>query len=993
MTLDRFDPTMTLPDQVHTELRTGQIIYAIPAVNVYRVDVEGVSGIQEAYYSGTFGGSLDWTRNGITLTPGSRVKVNVPIQRDGSAYSRALAEIISVNPFYNKAPATDDSGDDITFTPRTLTRWLFPASSQHILEEGDWGKYSVARGWNVGTREDAVAGEWSQSTSSGSILRVNPLEAAVKACEQAGVEAHRIDKMLRMVGFNLEMMSGGALERRLSDRGEYSSIRAEVPYLWEAPGGLSEGDWSDDVPRHVTLTGHAGDLRTETIQLPPAENDSPAMRVLTEQMSWDGGYYLEGAGEIMMGRARPAEPITLERFLCNYMPERPAGGVPGDEYDGSGDAPPEPPGDWSFTGAITVDGTDYTPPPADESDPSGLDMGNFSAYAIGKQTAHRREQRLRALAQNIACDLGDEVTLNESGQITVEGADHRSDAQLYLPGEQEAFWKWTSGSTWVLKNGETEMVVGPYTSQFYGNKELATFARVNCMGGDVVNMHSRYRTNVRAMDVLVQPRQSAIVNNLVRGEWTPSQSVSNWVNGGVTLYEWADGGWNQIGSASASGHVGSVDIKVSELSDPVDGTDPLTGPVKACVGGTDHYLEGFLKGSGAGVSYSVDIVDVTPAEPNLDYDSCSKDIDVKVQVYTGPDDDRTPVEEADVVLTSEGIEFEDAEPVAATDAEGYVTFTVTITQWGDMRLRAESRGGEAFHSLTVTADDGCKEPDYWDLAAEITSQPADGNISCDPYVATVQVEAEAELYAHSGATTPEQTRTDDVWVSMWVEPNYCDSITSPQAVDEEGRASFDVGLARADVYTAHVLVTDEVTGLNRVLVSNSFTVTEDEACTIIPVHLHSTDGGSVEGSGTDPDGNSVSLSEGVNLVAKGSTLDFSHTENGLDDDGIGKILEWTFQQWEGDYDDSTVTVTGPMSVTGVFGLEPPDAVADDDIIVYNSSSDEWEHKSTPFGDAILMHNGGSLTWSEPPGTGDYIPVSVDGDIQWMEINDADCSTM
>jgi len=101
---------------------------------------------------------------------------------------------------------------------------------------------------------DELAYDWGKISEQGGGIHADPYMFWLRIDETTGVYGFQHDQMLRVLGHNLEVISGAHEERFRDDEGECTQFRGETPYPWEVLGapafGVTVSREIDDVDVH-----------------------------------------------------------------------------------------------------------------------------------------------------------------------------------------------------------------------------------------------------------------------------------------------------------------------------------------------------------------------------------------------------------------------------------------------------------------------------------------------------------------------------------------------------------------------------------------------------------------------------------------------------------------------------------------------------------------------------------------------------------------------
>lgn len=188
---------------------------------------------------------------------------------------------------------------------------------------------------------DGTAADWGRVNELGAGFILGRLMAAMKASDQAKVEAFWGDDLLRLTGHNLQLFTGVREEWEYNDEGEGNLVRRSTPYAWEAIGcleALTEGvreakgrareskdawwepQYPDQMilPRHTVFRGYMGDVEHEFVSAPGP--NQAAIEQLANRSVYLGLLAMHKGvdGSLSM---RSARSITLEKTLLIPVPK------------------------------------------------------------------------------------------------------------------------------------------------------------------------------------------------------------------------------------------------------------------------------------------------------------------------------------------------------------------------------------------------------------------------------------------------------------------------------------------------------------------------------------------------------------------------------------------------------------------------------------------------------------------------------------------------
>jgi len=201
---------------------------------------------------------------------------------------------------------------------------------------------------------DTVPGDWGAVNEFGAGIILGKLVALLKASEFCKVEAHVLDNLLRITGYNLQEWTSGSSKEAFNDEGEFTTIEGYSMYGWESlglitaeepftetevtPGDGTEAQTQEPQEpnqlahsRFITYKGYLGDVKRNMVVAPTDPlmtygAEQPNIGLLEEVYGADGSY-----------RLRSASSISFEKTL--WIPV-PVPIVPRDHPDGDTDFEP-----------------------------------------------------------------------------------------------------------------------------------------------------------------------------------------------------------------------------------------------------------------------------------------------------------------------------------------------------------------------------------------------------------------------------------------------------------------------------------------------------------------------------------------------------------------------------------------------------------------------------------------------------------------------------
>jgi hypothetical protein len=192
---------------------------------------------------------------------------------------------------------------------------------------------------SAGRPADILSGDWGSINDLGVAVFIGRLMATIKASDGAKMEAFWGDDLLRLVGYNFELFTAGAEERRINDEGEYNEIRRMAMFPWEGLGLSNMGNATmaangrlmpdsakakyepkqDDqlmIQRVLQLRGYLGDLDREFVCTPPPDTNEQ----YTTRTRYNGllDILKSSTGAITI---RSAKEIVLEKYALIPVPK------------------------------------------------------------------------------------------------------------------------------------------------------------------------------------------------------------------------------------------------------------------------------------------------------------------------------------------------------------------------------------------------------------------------------------------------------------------------------------------------------------------------------------------------------------------------------------------------------------------------------------------------------------------------------------------------
>jgi hypothetical protein len=241
--------------------------------------------------------------------------------------------------------------------------WVVPGAMAGLAEDRVhsevfdlFGKASGLVNAAGGRPCDNIPGDFGALNELGVGYVVGKLCAQIRASHFCGVQAHFLDNLLRILGYNYELFTSGEERRALNDEGEYTDVRKVTMYPWESTGVIATTDgipptWTIDGDpewrkgnnqaarepayddqmgffRMLEMDGYLGDLQRKWVSGPPAEtvdferlSNNTVYRGLFEQgIGIDGRFTMRSAKGIIFEKTC-AIPIPKQ----THVPEDPEG--------------------------------------------------------------------------------------------------------------------------------------------------------------------------------------------------------------------------------------------------------------------------------------------------------------------------------------------------------------------------------------------------------------------------------------------------------------------------------------------------------------------------------------------------------------------------------------------------------------------------------------------------------------------------------------------
>lgn len=195
--------------------------------------------------------------------------------------------------------------------------------------------------FSSGRPVDVLPGDWGYVTDMGLSVGLGRLMAWLRASDAAKIEIFRLDHLVRMMAYNLEIFTAGSEEQYVDDEGEFSIIRSVTPYQWEGTGitdpqnaafrenvversemGQNEARVEPQQAeqtgyfRYLNFQGYLGDLVREYVALPP--NTDEVAYIGSEQTP--SGLFERRVGLDGSYKVRSARSILFEKTLLIPIP-------------------------------------------------------------------------------------------------------------------------------------------------------------------------------------------------------------------------------------------------------------------------------------------------------------------------------------------------------------------------------------------------------------------------------------------------------------------------------------------------------------------------------------------------------------------------------------------------------------------------------------------------------------------------------------------------
>lgn len=211
-----------------TRVAFGRIVDGTAIAHCYKVLIEKGQPTMTAVMCGQTSYGAFGARQLNTLIPGTGVWLLIP----QASYH---AVIIGVEPPY------------MTTAQRSLVDWLSRCSrnrvdlcdKQPLLLKDNGG----VTDWLAGRPFDSLlSGEAGWITETGLRITVDPFLVQLAVDESCGIFGFYHDQLLRVSGYNLQMLTAGFERDALADVAEYNDYEGYTPYPWEQLGLFTRGN-------------------------------------------------------------------------------------------------------------------------------------------------------------------------------------------------------------------------------------------------------------------------------------------------------------------------------------------------------------------------------------------------------------------------------------------------------------------------------------------------------------------------------------------------------------------------------------------------------------------------------------------------------------------------------------------------------------------------------------------------------------------------------
>jgi hypothetical protein len=464
-------------DPLAGTLQYGFIVEVKPRAATYKLRIPGVPNTVDGIPSDKSTMAPGGAHPVGMFGSGTRVLVYIPVdwsRRSPVAVLWAVPILTDLNissVWDLRAPPTRFS----IWPPRMEYYWydIVPAASSGTPEKEGTERFTTPEA--QGTMYPTGVQVWS-----------NLFQAVMLAGEKAGIEASIVNNMLKVIGFNMVKMTGGSLERSLSDRGEYTEFYMSTPYLDEAKRGSLQPTRVDGdlLPHHVRLRGYQGDVEREIVQIMPGTavgtmaNPSSGASVLEIHKAHDGAYSLRSAKDIEFRKTNPLGPIRRKGLLENVIPAFPAGrtfaGITGmGDYLYTGDSNPAGPGYAENPGTardLNLE-TDFSYTLDGVPDPAKLPTGNYWGLVSLNESDYRYTQRLLPITDSALFEFGSDPSVTNDGDVRVTGSDHRDTLQYQtILNRLASIFKMNDDGSMTLQFGPSKINIGAGGIELYGDQ-------------------------------------------------------------------------------------------------------------------------------------------------------------------------------------------------------------------------------------------------------------------------------------------------------------------------------------------------------------------------------------------------------------------------------------------------------------------------------------------------------------------------------------------
>ena len=199
--------------------------------------------------------------------------------------------------------------------------------------------------FSAGRPCDELPGDYGHVNEFGAGYGIGRMMTWLRASHFCGVEAHWIDNLLRLTGYNLEQLTAASERRMFDDEGEWNDVDRWSPYPWESRGVASssddftekgDGEWNQagspragrepqfedqmGIWRVQRFRGYLGDLERTIVALPDPQKFSEGPERMINKTTMHGlldvGYTTDGRYHI-----RSARGISLEKTVTIPVPK------------------------------------------------------------------------------------------------------------------------------------------------------------------------------------------------------------------------------------------------------------------------------------------------------------------------------------------------------------------------------------------------------------------------------------------------------------------------------------------------------------------------------------------------------------------------------------------------------------------------------------------------------------------------------------------------